>query len=66
MNQTPFCEFCKSLDHDISSFRSLQMIQDNTRDAFWVEEEQNGCESSDNDRGVYQGGPRGGNGNSCK
>jgi hypothetical protein len=43
-NHTPFCEFCKSIGHDINSCRSLQMMQDNTQDAFWVQEEQKGGE----------------------
>jgi hypothetical protein len=62
MTHTPFCEFCKSIGHDVNSCRSLQLMQDNTWEAFWVQEEKNGGECGGTEKGGYQGGPRGGYG----
>jgi hypothetical protein len=36
---TPFCEFYKSMGHDVNNYRSLQLMQDHTHDAFQVQEE---------------------------
>jgi hypothetical protein len=57
-HHTPFCEFYKSMGHDVNNSRSLQLMQDHTLDVFWVQEEQKGGECGGAERGGYQGGPR--------
>jgi len=67
-NHTPFCKLWKSIGHDVNSYRSLMLMQDNTRDAIRVHDENKGGENSSVERGGYQGGTRGGHGHDhvCK
>jgi hypothetical protein len=48
-----------SWGHDINNCWLLQLMKDNTRDAFWVQEEHKGGDIGGAERDGYQGGPRG-------
>jgi hypothetical protein len=45
------------MGHDVNNCRSLQLMQDNTHDALWVQEEQKGGDHDGVDKGGSQGGP---------
>jgi hypothetical protein len=57
---TPFCEFCKSMEHDVNNCSSLKLMQEHTPNTFWVQKEQKcGDRGGANRGGFRQGRGRG-------